>query len=268
MSLKQRYPTIFPDDRLAQFLVCQHGETPISALAVHPFEWQQETSTFQGAMLGLVATHPAWRGRGCASLLLQYARTQLTDAAIDFAVLWTAQTSFYVRHGWLERKGGVLGSFRSGACTSTAPVDAVVTPLNTCEPQFFELVREKYCASYLTRPRLHYATVPLPAEEVVAITASLGDQQAYALIGVAGETAYVYEMHGESSLFARIWTTACQRWRTFVINDHESSASYAWFKSHVAVQWQPKALAMWLPLSNRASRLQRADWHLPYFDRI
>jgi GNAT superfamily N-acetyltransferase len=268
ISLQERYPSVFQANSRAEFLVCHAGDTPVAALALLPFVWQHGASIFRGTMLGLVTTHPAWRGQGCARLLLQQARVRLTDGAQDFAVLWTAQAAFYARQGWLPREGGVLGSYQAPPSVPALLADTTIVPAKECALPWIEPLRRKHSAAHVLRPSTHFATLPLPADAVWVIGASRGDQQAYALVGAAGETAYVYEMLGEPRLFARLWAAACQRWTVFVINEHESNPSYAWFNAHVAVQWQPKALAMWLPLSQRACALQDGDWHLPYFDRI
>lgn len=268
ISLQQRYPRVFQDAASTEFLVCYDQASPVSALAVQHFAWQLGGTGYRVAMLGLVATHPAWRGKGCASLLLQQAQRQLHETDCDFGLLWTAQPAFYERQGWLRRTGGVMGAYQCPPGASTTAANVTTTPASECPAQELEALRQTFCEGPVARTALHYATLPLPAEEVVVLRCADGGQQAYALVGVAAGTAYVYEMVGAVPLFARIWLAACQRWQKFVINDQEGSASWAWFQGHVAVQWQPKALGMWLPLSGRAGALQRADWQLPFFDRI
>ena len=267
-SLAARYPVLFESDGKSEFLVCFEGETITAALALRDFEWLQGIETFQATMVGMVATHPDWRGRGCASQLLNFARQRSTRRGVDFLVLWTSQQNFYARLGWLPVDGGVLGNYR---CPEDAPLPShasLITRAKDCNVQTLESLRHKHCHGHITRNRSNYACLPLSAEDVVVITPAGAEQEAYALIGTAGNTAYVYEMVGNPAQFQTLWASACQRWKVFFINEHEDNASLAWFKENVAVQWEPKPLTMWLPISDRLPAGLKAGWNLTYFDRI
>ncbi len=253
-------------------MTCWDGAALASALAVHYFDWADQGTLFQGAMVGLVTTHPAWRGQGCARLVLEYAHACMQHRGVDFGVLWTAQQAFYAKMGWQTMDTGVMGTFTSPFVEvyRSASPSLATTRLSVLAPTdvpAIESLRTAGLGGQKLRTPLDYASTPLPAQQV-HLLAHGTPLQAYALVGSQGDSAYVYEFGGDPESFGPLWDAACQHWQQFVLNDKANSPSHQWFQTHTKVAWQPKPLAMWLPLSGRVSSSQCANWYLPYFDRI
>jgi GNAT superfamily N-acetyltransferase len=51
-------------------------------------------------LIGSVATHPDWRGRGFAARVLERAEEELASAGAALAILWADDKGFYERRGW------------------------------------------------------------------------------------------------------------------------------------------------------------------------
>jgi GNAT superfamily N-acetyltransferase len=52
------------------------------------------------ALIGAVATHPDWRGRGYSGHVLESLTAGMAASSVDFSALWSASPGFYMRYGW------------------------------------------------------------------------------------------------------------------------------------------------------------------------
>jgi hypothetical protein len=119
---------------------------------------------------------------------------------------------------------------------------------------------------YLPRTADDYAAVPIPADLVQLHAAG---PAGHALVGVHGNTRYLYELVGDPESFPTLWQAAVRGADRVYVNDVIGSASQVWLNASVPIAWQPQRLAMWLPLSRRLRVAAAGEhWHIPYFDRI
>lgn len=267
ISLRDRFPTVFCHNNLRNIIVCTDGEMITSALAMRQFDWCEGSEVFRGAMIGTVYTHPARRGEGLASHLLETAAMRLREEGMDFGVLWSGQQSFYARLGWIAADCSVLGEIETNE-SMPAPSDHVIhLPIKTSAPQLEDIRQSHLSAMTLRRPE-DYHSLPLPAAHVELLWCDEQDKTAYTLVGDSGETGFLYELTGETGCFPALWQEVCRNRRRIFVNDRIDSTACRWLTDHTGIVWQKKNLAMWLPLSERVSLPRLQQWHVPYFDRI
>ena len=267
ISLRLRFPTVFCRSNLHNILVCKAGEEVASALAIRQFDWREGGEIFRGAMIGGVYTHPARRGEGLASRLLEAAAIQLREGAVDFGVLWTGQPSFYARFGWVAADCSVLGEVEADESMSE-PSGNVIPLQAEASASRLENIRQKWLNAMTLRRPEDYRQLPLPAESVDMRWREEQGKVAYTLFGSSGETGFLYELVGDSACFPALWLEVCRGHRRIFINDQIASQSCRWLTDHVGVGWKNKSLAMWLPISKRLDMQRLGQWHIPYFDRI
>ncbi|OGS92279.1 MAG: hypothetical protein A2Z95_01380 [Gallionellales bacterium GWA2_60_18] len=267
ISLRQRFPTVFCHNNLHNIIICTDGEVIASALAIRQFDWREGNEIFKGAMIGAVYTHPARRGEGLASRLLEAAAIQLREEKVDFGVLWTGQPSFYARLGWVSADCSVLGEIEPNNAILEPPDGVALLPIATSAHQL-EDIRQRCLNAITLRHSEDYRQLPPPAERVDLLRCEEQDKAAYALLGSDGETGFIYELIGDVTCFPALWREACRDHQRVFINDRIDSASCIWLTKHTRITWQRKNLAMWLPLSGRVDTARLEQWHIPYFDRI
>ena len=267
ISLRQRFPTVFCRNNLHNIIVCTEGEELASALAMRQFGWREGEEVFRGAMIGMVYTHPARRGEGLASRLLEAAAMQLREQGMDFGVLWSVQQSFYVRLGWVAADCGVLGEVEPNELIPQPPGDVTLLPTEANTPRL-EKVRQNWLNATTLRRTEDYHQLPLPSERVNVLWCEDQGKAAYALLGCSGETGFLYELVGDTASFPALWREACRSCRRVFINDRAGSPSFQWLIDQAGVNWKNKSLAMWLPLSERVGTSRLGQWHIPYYDRI
>jgi len=258
VSLAKRLPTALHAENCPNILLACRGDEIAACIVIKRFDWIAPERNRRGAMIGLVYTRPSERGQGLASHLLRAAEQRLRDDGTAFAVLWTAQPDFYRRLGWTSSDCGVFGTFSSGRRLA-----AGCTPAGTGA---VEALRLRSAEAYTPRDDTSYGTLPLPADALEIRASPCG--AAYAIYGVVGERAYVYEFGGAPSGYAALWQDICSVPRTVYINERRGSAAQLWLAKMPGVTWRDQALAMWLPLAEPACLPQWAQWYVPYLDRI
>jgi GNAT superfamily N-acetyltransferase len=229
-----------------------------AALLVRPFGWITPERDWRAAMVGLVWTRPECRGRGQGSELLREAESLMRASGIEFAVLWTTRPGFYARCGWIAADCGALGHWTGGDAPAPSPAAA-----GELWPAIHTL-RESLGGERVARDLNAYAALLPPATEHDANF----EHGAYALIGRAGATGYVYEIGGRAEGLPAIWSALRRRYRELYLNLRGSSAAQAWLSTQPGIDWQEQKLAMWLPLSAQADAAQFGRWYLPFLDRI
>lgn len=263
ISLTQRFPGVFQAGNAHNLFFIEREGSIASALAVRPFDWLADGRLWRGAMVGAVATAAAHRRAGLASGLLEEAANALRADGTDFAVLWTAQPDFYRKLGWQGADPGVLGEIAGQA--SVAQTRPAVTGEQLSQVR---QIRARWSSEGPQRGDADYGRLPLPAESVSVLLGGTDERQAYALVGRAGTTGILYEMIGYADAFEALWRDISTGFDKLLINDRDGSDSHQWLASHTAAAWQPKPLAMWLPLSSRIDFATMREWYVPYFDRI
>jgi GNAT superfamily N-acetyltransferase len=251
-SFAERFPAAFADDGTSAVLVATEADEVAACAVVRLRRWAQPGGAL--ASLGGICTHPAYRGRGLASALVQEAeRVAAAWGARDF-VLWTAQPAFYQRLGWIVDDPGHFGMLERLRIRDVSdPV--TVEPVARVWAEIEE-IRGRGAGGVLTRVALDYHTLPFPARTVECVLAKGG---AYALVGVEGDSAYVYEVEGDPQAFGGLWSAVAARHGVVRINDRPGSASWAWLEAHAEVAWRPAPLALW-----KGER--RA--YIPFLDRL
>lgn len=268
ISLRRRFPTVFCGDNLNNLILCLEGDEVVSSLTMRRFDWLDDGKLYHGAMIGAVYTNPQQRGRGLASRLLEAAAGRLRIAGVDFGVLWTTQPAFYERLGWSMADCGVLGEMEIDVPKTQYPGEVVRSPAENSAVAI-EAIRRRQMNSTTLRHPDDYRQLPLPADSVEGLMLNRGEEYAgYALAGRAGDTVILYEMGGHPDCFPALWQAACCQCRHILVNERENSPSHRWLSKNTLLRWQPKALAMWLPLSQKMETIPVSQWYIPYFDRI
>lgn len=264
-SLVHRYPGLLSDSNLGQIHVRRHAGRIVACCAVRRFTWLDGDTRWAGAMIGMVHTAPACRGRGHAAAVLEATLDALAGAGVDFAVLWSGLDGFYERLGWTAHDRGVFGS----VAASPAPQGAAApTRLGSVDIRRFEALRERHAPRRVARGPDDYRAVPLPAERVVGAFAGEGEPLAAALVGHAGTTRYVFDVVGEAAALPGLWQAISAGAALVHVNEVIGSEFHRWLARNVEITFTAQDLAHWRMLSPRAIRAPWRDWHLPWFDRI
>ncbi|MFH1602794.1 MAG: GNAT family N-acetyltransferase [Pseudomonadota bacterium] len=258
VSLARRFPAVLHARNCPNILVARRGDAVAAAIVIKRFDWITPERSRRGAMIGMVYTRPAERGKGLAAQLLRTAEQSLCADGTAFAVLWSAQPDFYRRLGWTSSDCGVFGTFVSpgGNTAGCCPAEASAV----------DALRLRGPDPYTPRSRASYQTLPPPVEQL-HILASPGGV-AYVIFGVLADRAYVYEFCGEPSGYAALWQDICAVAHTIYINERRGSAAHQWLSLQNGVSWRDHALAMWLPLAEHSCARHFSDWYVPFLDRI
>jgi hypothetical protein len=192
----------------------------------------------------------------------------LGRAGVDFGVLWTTIPAFYERLGWRAGDRGVFGEALPR--TGRNPVPGVgARPLLAGDIAVLEAIRRRWLPERVERTPLSYRSVPLPAFSVDLFYFD-GDAstEAYALVGRAGQTGYVYEVVGPQPMQQRLWSAIVGSYEKTYVNDCASSPLSDWLERQGLARFQRQNLAMWLPVSRAGAGVEPGAWHIPFFDRI
>jgi GNAT superfamily N-acetyltransferase len=252
VSLGARFPFLFEAANARNILLIRDGQTIAAALVTRPCIWVDGGKNHDAAMIGMVWTEPAQRGKGLASRLLEYAAEVLKNDA-DFAVLWTAQPDFYARLGWIPRDDARFGEIEgSGRARSGGPVA-------------FERVRHLWeaDAQRVTRDPNWKPPLPLPATSLEMFVAG----HAYAIAGRQGDKLYCHEFRGDETDFPPLFEHLRESCKALCFNERGSSPAQRWL-AHNGVAWQSRPLAMWLPLRDGSCLDAASGWYVPWLDRI
>lgn len=272
-SLVARYPALFTAAARDDIFVVPHPTGPRACAIARPFVLAGNDGDWQGAMIGMVWTHPAARGLGLATQVLAEILAVQRAAGRDFAVLWSALDGFYTARGWQAADCGMLGAADlapmaapatgdvRAACVESVPLagpgaDAAIARV--------EDLRRDTPAACVARDALAWRTVPLPAAHcALHLTAD-----AWALSGHDGDRAWLYEMAGAPAAYAALWHAVTRDTAHIVVNVADDTPACAWLRAHAPLQWQQQRLACWQALTPRAASLDFSRCYVPWFDRI
>lgn len=253
LSTAVRFPHVLTAANIANVFVGLVRGRVVATVATRRFAWRRHEESGRAAMAGLVATHPAHRGQGVATALLEGAVAGLAEDGASAVVLWTTRPSLYERVGFRREDPGVLGAVPGGAGDRDLPAAEPVAP----SP--LEAIRRESAALWIERTAEAWDCVPPPAGEVVTYRT----ERAYALAGRAGGASYLYELAGDEGDFDRLLQALRRDADAVFVNDASGTASYRLLDG-LGVEWQAKPLGMWLRLASGAP----TGLYIPYFDRI
>lgn len=261
-ALAWRYPELLAEQNLQHLYVRRHAGRIVSCCAARRFTWTSAHERWQGAMLGLVWTAPQARGRGHAAGVLEDATDALAASGVDFLVLWSGLSGYYERLGWDAHDRGIFGSLRAGGAGTR---EALALELDVAR---YEALRAPEAKARVMRDAQSYRCVPLPATRVGTLFVRDGEAEAAAILGVAGEACYVYEVVGAPAALLALWQKLTAAATSIHVNESIGSPLHRWLAQHTPIEFTAQELAYWRMLSPRARRTAWRDWHIPYFDRI
>ena len=256
-ALAVLYPDLFASPRFGRLFALTRGDEPRAACAVRLFTVRIGAAKVPAAMIGFVVTAPSHRRQGFGARLMQATEAQLAGHGVEVGVLWARRAHLYLTLGWKPADTSLLGRWQG---------EAAMPDLDWSKPPFAAPLRQRLNrlrpAPAIARPAIVYDKRPYPAERLW-LAARRG---AYALIGEAGETGYVFELGGRPELAPGLLAAAARRWPALSINGAigEPISDHLRNSGHVAFERNP--LAMWKGL-RRPFDVRRAPW-VPYFDRV
>lgn len=266
LSLSKRFSNTLSLANIEHILVAESEGVVTGTLSIRRFEWIADERPWHGAMLGMLWVDPQSRGKRIAPHLLASASNTLRERHVDFGVLWTSIPRFYERIGWVSSSGGLFGE--AADRPRVALGDTVSRrPLDTVDVNWLEHLRSRSLPMRVVRSAIDYRTVPIPATQVLCLSAQASDgKEGFALVGEHEGTGYFYEMVAPPSLWSVIWSALIQRFDRLYVNGHSADPFTQWLAEHRFVIWQPQSKTMWLRLSDRLENSLLRAWHVPYFD--
>ena len=256
VDVRHRFPGIL--NKPQNLLVRRVEGEIVSALALKRFTWETPKKQYSAAMIGLVWTMPSMRAMGHAAALLDFARLQLVQEHRDFAVLWAVQPRLYSSHGWVEADCGLYGVL------SGHEGNYPDNPINRANINRIEEIRKRFSPIRVYRDIAVEFSLPLPATQLRLLIES----DAYAILGLAQDNAYVFDILGTPRSLQNLWTRMSGSAKNIHMNVPAGSPASDWIAQILCVELPPKPLAMWLPLSAGARDLNFASIYVPILDRI
>lgn len=257
--LPSLYPDVFASPRYGRvFGIVGSDGSPAAALGVRLFRVRRSASIRTGAMIGFVVTRADSRGRGIGRRLMQGVRDHLSEAGIDFGVLWANRADLYLTLGWQPADTSLLGRWRGGTNPS-GDVAWTKAPFSTLLRRRLNRMRP---ASTIERPSLIYNKRPYPADHLW-VAAAPG---AFALIGETNDTGYAFETGGMVDEAIPLLAAAAERWPDLRVNGSTEDPISRHLHKAGLVAFEANPLAMWISFASRF-RKRDAVW-IPYLDRI
>lgn len=256
IDVQHRFPDILNNPQ--NILIRRINGEIISALALKRFIWETPEEQYSAAMIGLVSTIPSMRDRGHAAAVLSSARFQLILEQRDFAVLWTTQPKVYSRQGWVAADCGRYGVL------SGHTHNAHDNPINQDSIARIQEIRKAFAPMRIYRDNTGEFPMPLPATRLRLLM----EAEAYAIIGLNQDNAYVFDIVGTTHSLQRLWSRLSRSGMNIHVNIPDSSPMYEFVNQVLHTTLPSKPLAMWLPLSERAKNLDYAAIYIPLLDRI
>jgi len=99
-SFEDEYPLVFDERFEGGVIALEQDGVVASACATLVRDFLVGSLSVRVGLIGSVATHPAHRGRGLATQLLERAEQALAQDGCVFALLWADDASFYAHRGW------------------------------------------------------------------------------------------------------------------------------------------------------------------------
>lgn len=116
LSLEEHFPWIVHPQGGASFATLSDGDALLAGLIVRP-------CSPMAAAVGLVCVHPAYRGQGLSTQLLQQTLVEVDRLGHAATTLWTGKPTVYERHGFVPRDDGVqyqVSDWQAGPASAPA----------------------------------------------------------------------------------------------------------------------------------------------------
>lgn len=279
-SLSMRYPDLFGENGCADFHWLTQDDAPVSMLVTRTLRFTSGSETWTGAAVGWVHTVREKQGQGLAGALLAAVAQRMADEGKDFMLLWAHQHAYYRAQGYQVADAGLLAESaiadanwdRRSRPGAAAHVDLALPALAASD-----LARLQQLADADARGGTPFAErdlrrIPLPFDRIsVALAGSRADPGAYLLLGHQRDWVTVLEGCGDThalhALTRDVARAAAQAGITNIrVNARRDSALHRALAD--ALPFQPKPLAMYLPLTADIDLYHAAGWSFPYFDRM
>jgi GNAT superfamily N-acetyltransferase len=260
-TLRYRYPNLFRAENFRNLFTAWLNDELLGTVAVREFSGTANGEFFRGAMVGLVGVRKEFRRQGVGKILIARV-TEYLQREFDFSVLWTTAPHFYGSAGWLPEDNGILGHCHIPS-KSRITLPAM---LAKDAGEVIEKTRLQWQPICISRGPLDYAVMPMSVDEVVCVkTAGDASSSAYSIIGVKGDTGFVYEIVGNPELLPELWADVSSRFSEIFVNDCHGSASHTWLLQNTSTVWRKQNLAAWLTGNNG---VDFRPVNVPFFDRI
>jgi predicted N-acetyltransferase YhbS len=268
ISLAMRMPHAYGSQNADNIFCAVERNVICGVLVARRFEILLDTQWTTGYMIGGVVTKKEFRNQGIASRLLFNLGEKLLDAS--FFILWTGIPDFYKRLGWRDAKRGIWGQFKSRPDQSKASNDRVIFKVfDKKDLPDIDIIRRRSTLAQLRDDDYErYAVIPLPANNAGIFMENTGcnHTNAYAAVGINGETAYIYELLGEIPSIKNILNQMCNTYATVYFNaDDVFEKNLVNMGAH-EIKAGPSALLKTLTPKNDMNKLNAI--YFSYLDRI
>lgn len=255
LSLGQRLPAVFGANGATTWSARDAGEC-VAALVTRPFDWQDDGATLRGAMVGLVCTRPAYRGKGLATRLLDMALASLREQQVRFAVLWAARPDVYERAGWHFADRGMLGRLRGADARQVGASDAPWPG-----PSELSLLRR---GPRLARADADWRSLLPPSTRSRIVTGNA----CYAVIGELGRAGYLLDIDGDPAGMEGLVRSVAGNYDELLLNVPGNGPTHTALATIPGIQWEQQRLAGWKALDDGIDAARFGNWYLPFLDRI
>lgn len=99
-AVYDRTPTLLESGNAGNIHAAWLGGRIVSVAGFKRLGIRYRGMDLSAALIGAVATHPDYRGRGYSGRVLKSLSASIADAETDFSALWSASPGFYMRFGW------------------------------------------------------------------------------------------------------------------------------------------------------------------------
>lgn len=267
ISLEKRFPRVYSNENYKNIYLMRDKDDLYATVTVKKFLYQINNEIMNGAMIGMVYTNPACRGKGYATQLMDYVVKEL-EKDTDFAILWTRIHPFYEKAGWKRYDIGIFGrvntellshSHCSTECEITEPEAGFINEI--------EEFRNAGINSKVIRNVNDYMSIPIPAEKVYLIRATKDSKlKGYSIFGINDTNVFSYEIYGNDESITAMLKAMSKLRKDIFINEDKSSYAYRFLSHYKFISWEDQDLAMWYPLKKNIE--QYPSRHIAYFDRI
>lgn len=281
LSLAKRYPDLFGAKGCADFHWLTQDDAPVSMLVTRTLGFTSGDTSWTGAAVGWVHTVRSHQGQGLASALLAAVAARMADEGKDFMLLWAHQHAYYRAQGYQVADAGLLAEsaiadagWGDGDASGAKPahVELTLPELSASDLALLQQLADADArggTSFAARDRHR---IPLPFDRVsIAVTGSRARPAAYLLLGHQPGWITVLEGCGDPAalrgLTRSVAIAAAQAGSANIrVNARRDSSLHRALAD--VLPFQPKPLAMYLPLKPDVDLYHAAGWSFPYFDRM
>ncbi|MFW7379367.1 MAG: GNAT family N-acetyltransferase [Oligoflexus sp.] len=259
-SIQTEYPIVL-DTKNNQL---SHGLIIDDKLIAHANLWPRNLIDSRGhtisrvGLVGNVATHPEWQGRGLMAKLFQYLEAVAQDQGLEALILWSDLVQFYQKLGfqslgeeWLFQFSNELGNTRT---PSNISLDfPVQRSLNHEELQKLLRLRPEVPTTLERSPVEFAQLLEIPSCDLCLLTVD-GEVQAYTILGKGYDMmGVVHEWGSESADFLEVCLGHILQFHQFdkiyLLSPYYIAENWLSFYHSKAISKQKLAMALVKPLS-------------------